>query len=66
MKNNSVKKYIQYVYEIEKDGADLFRVRTPKKLHTPVFALNKVEELSVRACNNVKDDHLESVAATTL
>jgi polygalacturonase len=43
------------------NGADFFRIKTPKALVGPVFALRNVEDLHVAACRNVTDVHLQSV-----
>ena len=43
------------------DGADLFRVKTPKVLSAPVFALHDVQDFRVMASRNVKDMYLERV-----
>ena len=43
------------------DGAEFFRIKTPKGLGTPVFALNKVADFKVTASRNVPDTQLESV-----
>ena len=42
------------------DGAEFFRLKTPKGLTTPVFALNQVQDFSVAASRNLKDTRLES------
>ena len=43
------------------DGAEFFRIKTPKAAGTPVFALNKVADFKVTASRNVPDTQLESV-----
>ncbi len=42
------------------DGAEFFRIKTPKGLSTPVFALNKVADFRVTASRNVPDTQLEN------
>lgn len=42
------------------NGAEFFRIKTPKGLNTPVFALNKSEDLSMTSCRHVNDIHLET------
>jgi polygalacturonase len=46
---------------INVNGAEFFRIKTPKTLDTPVFALDQVKDFSVMASRNVKDTRLESV-----
>jgi polygalacturonase len=46
--------------------ADLFRIKTPRLLKTPVFALRNLEDFRVAASRNVGDVHLESVLQKTL
>ncbi len=41
------------------NGAEFFRIKTPKRLSTPVFAFNKSEDVSVTSCRNVKDVQLD-------
>jgi hypothetical protein len=43
------------------NAADFFRIKTPKALGGPVFALKNVEDFQVAACRNVTDVHLQSV-----
>ena len=43
------------------DGADFFRIKTPKLLSPTVFALHNVQEFRVMASRNVKDMYLERV-----
>ena len=47
-------------------GAEFYRIKTPKGLTTPVFALNKVDDVRVSACRNVQDIHIESVDQKTI
>jgi len=47
------------------NGAEFFRIKTLKGLGTPVFALNKSEDVSVTSCRNVKDTHLETADQKT-
>lgn len=42
------------------DGADFFRVKTPKSLMTTVFHLHDVHDFRVTAMRNVKDTFLEN------
>jgi polygalacturonase len=42
-------------------GADFFRIKLPKALDGPVFALKSVEDFQVAACRNVTDVHLHTV-----
>ena len=48
------------------DGSDLFRVKTPKQLIGPVFALRDVSDFRLAGSRNVKDVHLENAASKTL
>ena len=48
------------------DGADFFRVKTPKAMSTPLFSLNKVQDFNVMASPKVKDTMLETVTQKTL
>jgi polygalacturonase len=41
-------------------GAEFFRIKTPKSIATPVFALNKVEDFRVAMSHNVSDTQLSS------
>jgi hypothetical protein len=43
------------------DGADFFRIKTPKLLSPTVFALHDVQDFRVMASRNVKDMYLERV-----
>jgi len=43
------------------DGADFFRIKTPKLLSPTVFALHNVQDFRVMASRNVKDMYLERV-----
>lgn len=43
------------------NGADFFRIKTPKSLGGPVFALKSVEDFQVVACRNVTDIRLQTV-----
>jgi hypothetical protein len=42
-------------------GAEFNRIKTPKGMTTPVFALNGVEDLQVTFSRNVANTHLERV-----
>jgi len=48
------------------NGAEFFRIKTPKNIEAPVFALNKVDDFKVMASRNVKDVELETVDQKTL
>jgi len=48
------------------NGADFFRVKTPKHVSTPVFALGKTEDFKVAFSGNVADTQLSSVSEKTL
>jgi hypothetical protein len=48
------------------DGAECFRIKTPKGLGTPVFALNKVTDFKVTASRNVADTQTETVGQKNL
>jgi len=48
------------------DGADFFRIRTPKALSAPVFLLQHVEDFRVARSRHVADLDLESVRRRTL
>jgi polygalacturonase len=48
------------------DGSDLFRIKTPKQLRGPLFALREVSDFRVAASRNVEDVHLENAANKTL
>ncbi len=43
------------------DGADFFRIKTPKLLSPTVFTLHNVQDFRVMASRNVKDMYLEKV-----
>lgn len=43
------------------DGADCFRVRTPKQVSSPVFSLHSVQHFSVTASRNLEDFHSDEV-----
>ena len=43
------------------DGADFFRIKTPKLLSPTIFALHNVQDFRVMAARNVKDMYLEKV-----
>ena len=43
------------------DGVEFFRIKTPKGIGTPVFALNKVTDFKVSSSRNIPDTQLESV-----
>jgi hypothetical protein len=47
-------------------GAEFFRIKTPKAVSSPLFALKEVEDFSVSLSRNVKDIHLEKVAQRTI
>ena len=47
-------------------GAEFYRVKTPKGLTTPVFALNKVDDVRISSCRNVQDIYIESVDQKTI
>jgi polygalacturonase len=47
-------------------GAEFFRIKTPKQLDAPVFALNNVDDIRVAASRNVQDIHIESVDKKTI
>jgi hypothetical protein len=46
---------------IDVDGAEFFRIKTPKALTVPVFALDQVQDFSVSLSRNVKDTRLDRV-----
>ena len=48
------------------DGAEFFRIKTPKGLDTPVFALNKVGDFKVAGSRNVADTQMETVVQKNL
>jgi polygalacturonase len=43
------------------DGADFFRIKTPKKLTTSVFVLKNVRDFRITASRNVNDSYFENV-----
>jgi hypothetical protein len=43
------------------NGAEFFRIKTPRQLKGSVFALHKVQDFSVTASRNLKDTRLETV-----
>jgi polygalacturonase len=47
-------------------GAEFDRIKTPKGLTTPVFALNKVDDVKITASRNVQDIRIESVDQKTI
>ena len=47
-------------------GAEFYRVKTAKGLGTPVFALNKVDDVRISSCRSVQDIHIESVDQKTI
>jgi polygalacturonase len=47
-------------------GAEFDRIKTPKGLATPVFALNSVEDLQVMSSRNVQDTRLDRVDQKTI
>jgi polygalacturonase len=48
------------------DGADFFHVKTPRRLVSPVFALQDVQDFRVAASRNVADVSLETVQRRSL
>jgi polygalacturonase len=54
-----------FVLEDVRD-ADFFRVRTPSRPDTPVFALHNVADLAVHMCRSVPDTQLPHAERTTL
>jgi len=42
-------------------GADLFRIKTPKAVNTPTFLLKGVEDFKLAQSNTVPDTHLDKV-----
>jgi polygalacturonase len=48
------------------NGADFFRVKTPRSITSPVFALHNVKDFSASACRNVKDTAYDSLDNKTL
>jgi len=42
-------------------GADLFRIKTPKAVNTPTFLLKCVEDFKLAQSNTVPDTHLDKV-----
>jgi hypothetical protein len=43
------------------NGAEFFRIKTPKNLIAPLFAINKSEDVRMTSSRNIKDTYLESV-----
>jgi polygalacturonase len=43
------------------DGAEFFRIKSPRKLEQPVFSLHNVQDFSVMGSRNVKDVQLDNV-----
>ena len=48
------------------NGAEFDRIKTPKGMTTPVFALNNVEDFRVTSSRNVQDAHMEKSGEKTL
>ena len=48
------------------NGAEFFRIKTPKGLTTPLFAISNSEDVNVTSSRNAKDTHLESTEHTTI
>ncbi len=48
------------------EGVDLFRVKTPKVLKAPVFAMRDVKDFRVAGSRHVSDSTIESAAEKTL
>ncbi len=48
------------------DGADLFRIKTPRQLKAPLFKLHEVRDFRVAASRNVEDTRIENAANRTL
>src|SRR5262249_49925899 len=48
------------------NGAEFFRIKTPKGLSNPVFVFNKTEDVSVISCRNVKDTQLDTTDHKTI
>src|SRR3984957_4314305 len=48
------------------DGAEFFRVKTPKATSSAIFELKNVQDFSVGLSRNVKDVHLEKVDQKTI
>jgi polygalacturonase len=48
------------------DGADLFRIKTPRHLKAPVLKLHEVRDFRVAASHNVEDTHIEGASSRTL
>ncbi len=46
-----------YLDQVE--GADFYRIRTPRVAGVPEFVLNKVSDFSVHDCNGVADAHVD-------
>lgn len=47
-------------------GADFFRIKTPKSMSEPVFALQNVEDFKVASSRNVVDTQRNSVDQSNL
>lgn len=50
----------------EVEGADLFRIKTPRGLKSPVFSLRDVKDFRVAASRNVTDVYIEKATEKTL
>jgi hypothetical protein len=48
------------------EGADFFRVRTPRMKDVPTFALKNVADFSARFCKRVKDNQIDHVEKARL
>jgi hypothetical protein len=48
------------------NGADFFRIKTPKQISTPMFALTTIEDFRVTSSRNVADTQLSGVTEKTL
>ena len=48
------------------NGVELFRIKTPKAVVSPIFELKNVQDFSVTLSRNVKDIHLEKVDQRTI
>ena len=48
------------------NGAEFFRIKTPKAASSPIFELKNVEDFSVALSRNVKDVHIEKVEQKTI
>jgi hypothetical protein len=48
------------------DGADFFRIKTPKSLRAPVFSLRDVQDFSVARSRHVSDLQIDRVEQKVL